>query len=256
MTKQIASNTCATLITALGESDFADKLLDALQVTCLPDHLSLVHLTPERQVSYLFSANKTQKIIPPVLQQLYLSTYYQFDPNLRLLDDLEQESETRIQRLQAQEIKEGGYRQLWHKQMGIVDRVTLAFKADKGLYCLNLFRCDEPFDLGVIDAIHQQSALLKSLALKHSRMTGSLSSFMTRESQIETLITRLSKVNSALSKREKEVSSRILIGMSSEGIALDLGIKTHSVHTYRKRAYARMNISSQNELFALCLTAT
>jgi DNA-binding CsgD family transcriptional regulator len=45
----------------------------------------------------------------------------------------------------------------------------------------------------------------------------------------------------------------VLAGMTSEGIALDLGIALSSVLTYRKRGYARLGVTSQAELFALCL---
>jgi DNA-binding CsgD family transcriptional regulator len=40
--------------------------------------------------------------------------------------------------------------------------------------------------------------------------------------------------------------------MSSDAIALELGITPNSAVTYRKRAYSRLGIASQNELFALC----
>jgi DNA-binding CsgD family transcriptional regulator len=42
-------------------------------------------------------------------------------------------------------------------------------------------------------------------------------------------------------------------GYSNEAIALDLGLSFHSVRTYRRRAYAKLNVTSQNELFALIL---
>lgn len=51
-----------------------------------------------------------------------------------------------------------------------------------------------------------------------------------------------------LSRREGEVCARILYGLSSCGIALDLGIGKESVMTYRKRAYSRLGIASQREL--------
>ena len=57
----------------------------------------------------------------------------------------------------------------------------------------------------------------------------------------------------ALTGREKEVCLRILSGFSSEAIAADLGISLHSALTYRKRAYDRLGISSQNELFGIVL---
>jgi len=56
-----------------------------------------------------------------------------------------------------------------------------------------------------------------------------------------------------LTGREKEVCLGILSGLSSEAIAAELGIGLHSALTYRKRAYDRLGISSQNELFAIAL---
>ena len=56
-----------------------------------------------------------------------------------------------------------------------------------------------------------------------------------------------------LSEREASVCTGIILGMTSEGIALDLGISVNTVRTYRKRAYARLMISSQNELMKLIL---
>ena len=58
-----------------------------------------------------------------------------------------------------------------------------------------------------------------------------------------------------LTTRESEICERILIGYTSTGISLDLGIATSSVNTYRRRAYEKLGIATQNELFSLCLTA-
>ena len=57
----------------------------------------------------------------------------------------------------------------------------------------------------------------------------------------------------ALTPREQEVCRRILSGSSSEAISQALGISLHSTLTYRKRAYERLGISSQSELFAIVL---
>jgi DNA-binding CsgD family transcriptional regulator len=52
-----------------------------------------------------------------------------------------------------------------------------------------------------------------------------------------------------LSNRETAVCAHIIAGHSTESIALNLGVSPHSIATYRQRAYAKLNISSQNELF-------
>jgi len=61
---------------------------------------------------------------------------------------------------------------------------------------------------------------------------------------------------SQLTPREREVCERILLGYTSVGIGLDLNIAQSSVVTYRRRAYEKLVISTQNELFSLCLTAS
>ena len=56
-----------------------------------------------------------------------------------------------------------------------------------------------------------------------------------------------------LSKREAQVATRIIHGMSTGGIASDLSISQTTVDTYRKRLYRRLSIGSQHELIALYL---
>jgi DNA-binding CsgD family transcriptional regulator len=57
----------------------------------------------------------------------------------------------------------------------------------------------------------------------------------------------------ALSEREAAVCVGIVTGHSNEAIALHLELSINSVRTYRRRAYAKLQITSQNELFALIL---
>lgn len=244
----------AELILALGGASFPPKLLEVLAPHVGISHLSLVHLEEKDSVTYVFSASDDQVNITKTMQQLYLSIYYRLDPNKEFLDHFDKDHEILLRRLQAEAITDLDYRRLWYKKMGIVDRVSILTRADKGLYCLNLFRTDREFSAAEISLLEDLSNMLSALSVRHARLSGSLSSFMTRDTQITTLMERLAHIDSSLTRRELEVCSRILLGMSSEGIALDLEIKMHSVQTYRKRAYARLGITSQNELFALCLT--
>ena len=58
-----------------------------------------------------------------------------------------------------------------------------------------------------------------------------------------------------LSLREAQICARIVSGYSNEAIGLVLGLSFHSVRTYRRRAYTKLGITSQNELFSLVLNA-
>lgn len=59
-----------------------------------------------------------------------------------------------------------------------------------------------------------------------------------------------------LTERERKVCALALAGVSIEGSAYELGIKKSSIVTYRKRAYARLGISSLNELFLILTFST
>lgn len=56
--------------------------------------------------------------------------------------------------------------------------------------------------------------------------------------------------NSLLTPREAEVCTGIVLGYTILGLSLNMGISVNTVATHRKRAYAKLRISSQNELFA------
>ena len=73
------------------------------------------------------------------------------------------------------------------------------------------------------------------------------------EEEIRRLDALLGPPLDRLTSRERDVCLRVLLGDSSEAIALHLEIATSSVVTYRKRAYEKLRICSQSELFALFL---
>lgn len=56
-----------------------------------------------------------------------------------------------------------------------------------------------------------------------------------------------------LSRQEVLVCSYILDGYFNEAIALNMGLSVHSVITYRRRAFAKLGISTQSELFGLVI---
>ena len=57
-----------------------------------------------------------------------------------------------------------------------------------------------------------------------------------------------------LSKREAQVCSGILCGFSLEAISIEYGFALSTAATFRKRAYAKLGITSQRELAALFVT--
>ena len=57
----------------------------------------------------------------------------------------------------------------------------------------------------------------------------------------------------ALSKRETQVCDCIIQGQTAAGIALELGIAVTTVNTLKRRAYAKLKITSANQLAAVII---
>lgn len=98
-----------------------------------------------------------------------------------------------------------------------------------------------------IKILRQLAPILMSLIVRHFRLVDQqcrTAPQLTSLDQIEAILA----TRSDLTRRESQVCARILFGLFTNGIALDLGIGKESVMTYRKRAYQRLNIGSQHEL--------
>ncbi len=244
----------ARTISSLGSEVFPAKLLESVTSVLFIDHLALMHLGADDSVHHVGSSNRSGFTLDGVGQRLYFTLYYQEDPNRKLIAQGNQKKPAvEITRLLPADIVNPEYQRLWSDAMGIRDRLSVLSNADNGVHCCNLYRMEKPFTESEIQRVQDLAELLSALTVKHTRMAGVLSHFQTRDSQLSDLESRLKLINPSLTQREGQVCARILLGMTSEGIGLDLDLSTQTILTYRKRAYSRLNITSQNELFALCL---
>ena len=241
---------CTPVISALGEVEFAAELVAALNRQGPVDHVCLMRFVDRERPPVLESASWRGGDRVGVVQQAYLAGLYRQDPNL----DLPAGPGIAIRLLRSAALHGDAYRTT-HREAGLLERLSVVAAASGQLVALNLYRLESggAFGAAELQAIDALAPLLAALALKHVAMMSMRLRSRDRGERIEALATRLHAVSSALTPRERAVLARVLAGMTSEGIALDLGIGLASVLTYRKRAYARLGVTSQAELFALCL---
>lgn len=134
----------------------------------------------------------------------------------------------------------------------IAERLSLWFNDEDLSFKVNLYRNleSDDFQPGAVEAMADAADILLPLLRKHEAIYRRPSTPISYSDYVEAL----QQVAPALSRRELEVCAGIALGMTSEAIALTLGIKLTTVQTHRKRAYARLRISSQNELMKLLYT--
>ena len=243
----------APAVAALGTAAFATELVAALNRIVPVDHVCLMRFENGMRPPVLESASWLGGEHVAEVQRAYLSGLYLNDPNL--LVAAEPAARVKVLRLHRDELPNEQYRKACYLHAGLLERLSIVVPDGGRLVALNLYRHDSSsaFSKGEVKAIEGLARFLAALALKHSGMLGALLRSRDRVDRIAALVARLQALDGRLTVRERDVLARILVGMTSEGISLDLGIGLNTVLTYRKRAYGRLRITSQAELFALCL---
>jgi DNA-binding CsgD family transcriptional regulator len=241
----------APAIAALGRAAFASELLAALNRAVPVDHVCLMRIVDRARPPVLESASWRGGTHVAEVQRAYLDGMYRFDPNL----NLPARPEVAVLRLRRESLEHAGYREACYARAGLLERITVAAMDEGQRVFLNLYRLEPsgPFAAGEVATIEELSQFLAALAVKHVGTLGMLLRSRNRGDRVAALAARLHALDGRLTRRETDVLSRVLLGVTSEGIALDLGIGINTVLTYRKRAYARLGVTSQAELFSLCL---
>ncbi len=120
--------------------------------------------------------------------------------------------------------------------------------AEIGLYCpLD----DHAFNDDVLAGLRDRLPVIGAITRKYWSLHGSSVLNRPIDARIDELFDNFGKPE--LSDREHEVIQHILRGHSSESIGYNLDISITTVKTHRKRAYAKLNISSQSELLSIFL---
>ncbi len=243
-----------TVVRALGGASFSEAMLASLNGFARVDHYALIRFDGARTARLVTSASHAALNVAREVQEEYLDVFQKIDPNRHLFHAAGAQA-TQVTRMPRESVPNTRYRLCCYDRPGLVDRISVVAAECDDWYCLNLFRTRENgcFATREAAAVQKAAALLAALAIKHDRLLSPVAPRSHAQRLAETEA-RLRQIDASLTPREREVLARIVAGLTSEGIALDLQIGLNSVLTYRKRGYAKLRISSQNELLTLCLS--
>ena len=248
----------------LGTERFAQRLLHAISLGTGAEHLAFYSFQDTLKPILIAAVSSTEDAIAATSAQIYQEAdYYQYDPHSRQLADgphsgeEPSDGEPLIFFVAAEDIGDAQYRQEIYERYDLDGRLSLLDRSDGSWHAIGIFkhRSTGGFEQADFNAFADCATLISKLAAGHlARLDGEQWQHATRPplSYLEDL---LRQVGPALSERERQVCSRALQGVTGEGIALDLHISENTVATLRKRAYAKLGVTTLNELFALCLVA-
>ncbi|GAA3540628.1 response regulator transcription factor [Zobellella aerophila] len=141
----------------------------------------------------------------------------------------------------------------WHDEVGIISRVN-----DEVTVVFSLGRLGKHAAPGQeeLATLRQLEPLLQNLCLQHwGKLSGELSSAPPDQDNVKARIDLAfdSLGDMLLTRREREILRLVLLGHRSREIGERLGIGEGTVKNHRKRAYAKLNLNSQADLFLMFL---
>jgi DNA-binding CsgD family transcriptional regulator len=232
-------------VLAIGRPDFPSVLIDTLRRQAGVGHCMVFALTRAGATQCLLDAGNIP--IGADLGAAYAGQFHESDPNRDALFEAETSAPIMLPSF-APRMYGARYRKIFFNDSDIVDKCATAIWTGDTCFYVNFYRVTSQGRFADAERARLQAiapAIGASVA-RHFQQAA------TPDQNLAALFATRAPL-SALSPREQEVCRRILLGFSSEAISQALGISLHSTLTYRKRAYERLGISSQNELFSIVL---
>lgn len=239
------------LIEVVGTPKFESEMFEVARKAVSCEHLTAFAFSGDLPPRPLIAANAGSRPVAKSLATKYISQYWKMDPANDLLKFENKNTDIAL-RILPDDIADGSYRHDCYTSVRLQDRFTVMRRRGGEVFRINFYGGVRGGRAGGldIDRIMSSADLLICLLLKHDATGRPAPDKLAPELYRSRL--RLLEPNMPL--RETEVCAAIVQGMTSEAIALKLGISVNTVLTYRKRAYMRLGISCQNELLRFILS--
>jgi DNA-binding CsgD family transcriptional regulator len=243
-----AAGDIAPAVLAIGRPDFPNILIDTLRGQAGVGHCMVFALTRAGAASCLLDAGN----IPTGsdLGAAYAGQFHESDPNRDALFEGEGSARPIMLPSFAPRMYGARYRKIFFNDSNIVDKCATAIWTGDTCFYVNFYRITAQGPFADLERARLQ-AIAPAIGASVARHFQQAATAPLDQSLAALFATRAPLF--ALTPREQEVCRHILLGLSSEAISQVLGISLHSTLTYRKRAYERLGISSQNELFSIVL---
>ena len=152
------------------------------------------------------------------------------------------------------------YRSDYFRKADLIDKVTSLHSSRTALFSVNFYRvtANGKFSNQDLSDLERLGPILSQYVLRHVSIAADKAlpdrDFVRR--RVDLLLDDGTTIFAQLSERERQVCKRLLLGMSEKELAADLGVALTTVVTYRQRLYAKLGITSKEELFQRALVAT
>jgi DNA-binding CsgD family transcriptional regulator len=228
----------------VGRDTFASTLLSVCEATVAHDAAALMLFRPTSPPAIL--TDRLKQAERGILYGEYLTGVYLLSPFYRAAAGLSQPRAARVQDIAPEGFAASEYYQRYFARIGVADMLGVLIPVGpSGLLFASLSRAtgQRGFTRADVGKMEQLLGVVSALALRHIE----LGKRFANTSPITPA--QPGKFESALTRREADVVRLILAGHSSRSVAATLGISAETVRVHRRHIYAKLDVSSQAELF-------
>ena len=244
------------LVETVGDEDFKEALLQSLDETMMASDC-VVFLVDRGKLSSVFEVSQTNSTELSSLISRYLHHFPDRDRRLGSRRISLPTSKVTCRAItDISNVETSNFRRNFYGEGDFVDQAWSIMRHQDSFVALCAFRrrARGRFEPGQIDRFAQFAPVFMPFVSRHVVSSRPLSTPGSRL-PLERAKVAIAAADASLAPKEIEVCARILRGMTSEGIALDLQTSIHTVRTHRKRAYRKMQITSMDELFSRAIDA-
>lgn len=239
------------LISAIGSPTFEGSMLDfaAQEIDCT--HLTAFARCLQRPPRILMAIDSGDAHVARRIAAKYIREYWEFDPANKVAGREPRVGSGATIRVRYEDIENASYRRDCYNFVRLVDRFSIVKSLGNDLVRLNFYRDSTRgrFTDTELKPLSKLAGMLVQIVLKHDQLRPSVSD----DDRRDIYFSRLNSFSPSLSAREAQVCVEIVLGRSSEAIAAKMGLSINTILTHRKHAYAKLRISSQNELSRIVL---
>lgn len=242
----------AKAVTAVGSEAFAPSLADFFNGLFGYDSLFISVFSgnlPPRQLYSNLDAEATERTIGP-----YLSYAYLLDPFFELFKDGVGTAVVSLDECAPDDFRASEYYRVFYSEIGLRNEVTIFVRAGLGSSIVLSLGQRGKTGGGAVpakDGLETFLPVVAALCLKH--WPNAAVADGDADGAVTLAFERFQ--TSKLSTREAEIVRLMLKGHSTKSMARLLGNSPETVKVHRKRIYAKLQISSQGELFSMFLGA-
>jgi DNA-binding CsgD family transcriptional regulator len=244
-------------IDSLGNEIFPQILVDALKsLTDFDYSVVFAYYQSERPLCLFHTFSPSKRV---VFVDDYLKGPYLLDPFFKACERQVDTGLYRLRDIAPDRFYQSEYYRSYYIQTGLSEEICYTFYLSKGVaVVISLMRSGESsrFSARQFALLESVAPIIVSLAQRHWHDVPDRFDLKTpagevheERSLIENTVAVLFRRR--ITPRETQVVAQVLQGHSSESIAKNLGISVGTVRIHRRNIYAKLQISSQQELFAI-----